>query len=613
MAGKTAILAVRIVSDAKQFKSGMDGATSKLDAFKSKVGKLALPATAILGGLAVVGKKFVDLAANAEQMQGGMQAVFSKASADVDKFAKTSADRLGLSGASYNQLAAQIGTGLKGAGVPLDKLAGQTDDLMTKAADFSSVFGGSTTDAVSAFSSAMKGNYEQMERYGVNMTASMITDRLKEKGLDKLTGAALAQAKQQEALAIINEQAAQYTGNFAKEAGTLSGQQERLAAKFENLGTTLGTFLLPFLTQVATKFGEVISWVQQNASTVAVLAGVLGGLAAAVLVVNGAMTAYVAVQSAVKAAIAAATVVQTVWNAVMAANPVMLIVIAIAALVAGIILAYNNIGWFKDGVNAALSFIGELAGTVAQWFSDVWTSAVDWVSGVVAKIAGFFSVTFAAAKVIVSTVVAAVKSFLQSMSDKANAGIEGVKGFFQTGFAAAKAFVVSAIDSAKTTIQGISDKVSKVIEAIKGFFEAGFAFAGSVVDGAISGITGAIDGISSAVQGAIGWVQNLFNMDGAPGWLKGILGMGGTGFDFPTGTAFSVPMTAPVGIGATGGLSLAKSFSGGNAPRRTNKAADGRNNGLRIVQNVYASEGMSARQIGDSAARELMFRYDALM
>ncbi len=57
------------------------------------------------------------------------------------------------------------------------------------------------------------------------------------------------------------------------------------------------------------------------------------------------------------------TLAMVVFNLVMSANPVVLIVLAILALVAAVIYAYKNFGWFRDIVNAVWSAIQ----TAAMW------------------------------------------------------------------------------------------------------------------------------------------------------------------------------------------------------------------------------------------------------
>jgi phage-related minor tail protein len=95
-------------------------------------------------------------------------------------------------------------------------------------------------------------------------------------------------------------------------------------------------------------------------------------------------------------------------NAVIAANPIVFLVIAIAALVAGLVWAYNNVEWFRDGVQAAFGAIVNAAqwlgrvfaaiwdGIVAgfRWVTDTIKSRINWVIGLINQlIAGVNSVT----------------------------------------------------------------------------------------------------------------------------------------------------------------------------------------------------------------------------
>ncbi|MEV0090471.1 phage tail tape measure protein [Streptomyces sp. NPDC050738] len=68
----------------------------------------------------------------------------------------------------------------------------------------------------------------------------------------------------------------------------------------------------------------------------------------------------------------AATVAQWLLNAAMSANPIMLVVLAIAALVAGFIWAYTKVGWFHDGVNAAFHGISVAVGWVVDFVKAHW-------------------------------------------------------------------------------------------------------------------------------------------------------------------------------------------------------------------------------------------------
>lgn len=67
-----------------------------------------------------------------------------------------------------------------------------------------------------------------------------------------------------------------------------------------------------------------------------------------------------------------AAVAQWLLNAAMDANPITLIVIAIVALVAGLVLAYNKVGWFRAFVDAAFRGIAAVVGWLVGFVKSHW-------------------------------------------------------------------------------------------------------------------------------------------------------------------------------------------------------------------------------------------------
>ena len=116
---------------------------------------------------------------------------------------------------------------------------------------------------------------------------------------------------------------------------------------------------------------SVIGWMQKHTTTAKVLAGVAGTLVAAWATYNtvaaivaartALMTSVTAVQTAVTkgAALASKAWAAAQWllNAAMSANPIGMIVIAIAALVGGFILAYKHSTTFRNIVNATFTAV----------------------------------------------------------------------------------------------------------------------------------------------------------------------------------------------------------------------------------------------------------------
>ena len=70
------------------------------------------------------------------------------------------------------------------------------------------------------------------------------------------------------------------------------------------------------------------------------------------------------------------TKAQTVLNMVLNANPIGLVVMAIAAVVAALVLAYNKCDWFREKVQELWSWLGEKLAPVGEALADFWTNTL---------------------------------------------------------------------------------------------------------------------------------------------------------------------------------------------------------------------------------------------
>lgn len=96
----------------------------------------------------------------------------------------------------------------------------------------------------------------------------------------------------------------------------------------------------------------------------------------------------------VKGATAVWTGAQWLLNAALYANPIGLVIAAVAALVVGVVWAYKNVGWFHDAVNKAWTFLSSVfapgLGTVAGALKNVLGAAISWVTDKIKGLIGFF-------------------------------------------------------------------------------------------------------------------------------------------------------------------------------------------------------------------------------
>ncbi|MBX3309712.1 MAG: hypothetical protein KF739_04665 [Cryobacterium sp.] len=261
MAGNTVV--VSITGNARGLQKALGDSESGL----SKFGKVAgAVGAAVAVAVGAIGTKAVKSASALEQAMGGMYSVFGNSGTQMEAWAQKAASSVGLAKSEYASLATTLGSQLKNMGVPMDQLAGQTNKLVGLGADLAAQFGGSTSDAVSALSSLLRGERDPIERYGVSINEAAVQAKMAEMGLSGLTGEAEKNAKLQATLAILYQQTADAQGAFSRESTTLAGAQQRLAAGSENLFAILGSSLLPAVTAVVAAMGQLVAKVQESAA-----------------------------------------------------------------------------------------------------------------------------------------------------------------------------------------------------------------------------------------------------------------------------------------------------------------------------------------------------------
>jgi hypothetical protein len=161
-------------------------------------------------------------------------------------------------------------------------------------------------------------------------------------------------------------------GGSAKAAGDAQSPMEKLSLRFGDLQEKAGGYLIPALEKLTEVGLGVIDFVQNLDPGVLALIGTVAAFAAGVLAINQAIAAWAAVQAAL--------------NAVMALNPFVLVAIAVAALVAGVVIAYRESETFRnivqgafDGVGKAATTMRDVAVTAVQFLVDKFLAATEWI------------------------------------------------------------------------------------------------------------------------------------------------------------------------------------------------------------------------------------------
>lgn len=255
-------LEVNILGEYRNLTKATKGATKQLQGLQNSVGRISRGINATLatigvglsiGALKSVISSSVAEASNLEQAYGAAAAVFKNSSAEIITASKQASTQYGLSANQYLQSANLIGAQLSNLGFTQEEYTKRSQGLVALGADLAATFGGTAYDAVQALSAVFRGEYNQVERYGVAIRKSDINARVAAKGQDNLTGEMLKQAEALAALEILYGQTEAAQGQFARESDTLAGATQILKASFADAKVEIGEGFYPAV-QLTTQF-----------------------------------------------------------------------------------------------------------------------------------------------------------------------------------------------------------------------------------------------------------------------------------------------------------------------------------------------------------------------
>lgn len=229
--------------------------------FKSAFTGTIAAAGGLFAGVGIfnAGKDALFKAGDLEQSVGAVDAVFKNSADKMHAYAAAASDTVGISENAYNELASVLGASLKNGGTSIDELGDKTNSLIGLGADLASLYGGTTKDAIDAISSALRGEMDPIERYGISLNDAALTAKGLEMGITKTGGAFTTQQKQLITQALLFEQSKDAQGNFAKESDTFAHKMQVANARLEDMSTKIGGAILPVVVKIMDVFGKALS------------------------------------------------------------------------------------------------------------------------------------------------------------------------------------------------------------------------------------------------------------------------------------------------------------------------------------------------------------------
>jgi len=149
---------------------------------------------------------------------------------------------------------------------------------------------------------------------------------------------------------ITNALSVSFGGAADVAAQSYEGRMKSMKIAMDETKESIGAALLPALQKLLEILQPVAKWAQENTTLFLIIAGTVGGLAAAIVVANVAIKAWtIATQ--------VATAAQAAFNFVMSANPIALVILAIVAFVAALVVLYKKFEVVRTVVNTVFNAI----------------------------------------------------------------------------------------------------------------------------------------------------------------------------------------------------------------------------------------------------------------
>ena len=287
----------------------------------------------------------------------------------------------------------------------------------------------------------------------------------------------------------------------------LGGDLTSLSSQFEGVQIALYEKFEPALRKGVEVLSELLKGVQfvidHSSEFVAVLAAMGSGVAAYVAYTTALKVmqeGWMALEVVQKASAAA----QAVLNAVMAANPIGILIAAIAALVAAFTVLWNTNDGFREAV------------------LQTWETIKTGVSNAVTAVKEFLESAFEQIKTIITTVweniktftveiweglKAAVKGAVENVKNSISATLEAIKTIVVTIWNAIKTATSAAWNAIKTATStvwnGIKTTITTVVNAVKSFVSSAFNAVKTTVSNVFEGIKSKTVSTWNAIKEAI--------------------------------------------------------------------------------------------------------------
>lgn len=549
MSGQQVI--VSVLSDIKDYTKGMNNVAQKADSLFSKIPALIAGAFAV-DKVVDWGKQVVDEFTKNEDDIGNIALQMGdKAAAGFDKWAQSLATSVGVSKVAAESMGTAMAASFAKAGLGTKDLEKSILGII----DITAATGKSQEEVTKAWDNSIRGKtagFAKLMGLSKDSYDAMIKQTMAQQHLSKA-----------EATEVVNlKLSSKYKGQAKDDANSLGGQMDKLSAIWSNFGQAIAVKVMPYVIEfgkfvtekvvpaaqdlaekiqngVVKAFNDLSNWYNANKDW-------FNAVAVGVAVAASAFALWTAAINTWQAVTKIATAVQAAFNAVMDANPIGIIILAVAALVAGLVYFFTQtetgkalwqsfVTTLTDLWNGFSDFIGKVWDTIVKFFEDAgknvtnaWNAVSKWFSELPGKIKDFFTkaINFVLSIFLNYTPLGLIIKNWQPMMN----WFGKVPGWIKDFFSGAVKWLV---DAGENVLSGLWSGIKSVWNTVDGWFGGmpgrvlGF-YAGAIkwlLDAGRDIITGNWSGLKDKWSDVANWfsglprkIKDFFGSAGS--WLK---------------------------------------------------------------------------------------------
>ena len=229
--------------------------------------------TAILYGLAQVGKEAVKLASNLEEVENVVNVTFGSMAYQINEFAETAIMAFGISELTYKQMASTFMAMSNGMGIALEKGLEMATVLTGLAGDMASFYNVSVDVANTALQSVFTGETESLKKFGIVLTEANLQAFALSRGITKSYSSMSQAEKVALRYAYVLQATSQAQGDFARTSGSWANQVRILKEQWSQLLSIIGSGLIAVLTPVVKLLNQILSFLIMIGNSIAKVFG----------------------------------------------------------------------------------------------------------------------------------------------------------------------------------------------------------------------------------------------------------------------------------------------------------------------------------------------------